>query len=64
MENDADEAAQREDDRDEEEERIARAGRTGRRVGTVIMVLFGAWFVGTTVYNFAAGVFGGFFGEN
>jgi len=41
-----------------EDERIAAAGRKGRRVGTVIMVVFGAWFVATTVYNFAVGVFG------
>ncbi len=44
--------------RSPEEERIALAGRKGRRVGTVIMVVFGAWFVLTTVYNFAVNVFG------
>lgn len=41
-----------------EEERIARAGRLGRRIGTIFMVLFGTWFVLTTVYNFAVNVFG------
>ena len=46
-----------------EEERIAVAGRKGRRVGTVIMVVFGTWFVLTTVYNFAVNVFPGVFGE-
>lgn len=51
---DADEPPQR----SAEEERIARAGRQGRQVGTVIMVVFGAWFVLTTVYNFAVDVFG------
>ncbi len=49
--------------RSAEEERIALAGRKGRQVGTVIMVVFGAWFVLTTVYNFAVNVFGNVFGE-
>ena len=40
-----------------EDPQIARARRRGRTVGTVIMVLFGAWFVLTTVYNFAVDVF-------
>ncbi len=48
--------------RSAEEERLALAGRKGRRVGTVIMVVFGTWFVLTTVYNFAVDVFGNVFG--
>jgi hypothetical protein len=42
----------------EEDERIAAAGKRGRQIGTMIMVVFGAWFVLTTVWNFAVDVFG------
>jgi hypothetical protein len=42
----------------DEDERIARAGKRGRQIGTMIMVVFGAWFVLTTVWNFAVDVFG------
>jgi hypothetical protein len=40
-----------------EEARLERAGRLGRRVGTIFMVVFATWFVLTTVYNFAVDVF-------